>query len=112
MTSIQSLDSQTPELGIGLVGHFLIEGLEMRTPGKNYHDSDGPGAHNIGMEAERKILSEALGSKQATRHSPAGVMTNTPFSFVYTTVQYDVTIKNGGSATVNKVVPPTVKRPK
>lgn len=114
MTSIQSLDSQTPELGMALVGHFLIEGLEMRT-GNNYSDSDKPGAHSIGLKAERNILSEALGSKQATRYQPpvsGQVTTATPISFVYTTVQYDITIKTDGAASVNKVSPPTVQRPK
>jgi len=46
MKSIQSLDSQSPELGMGLVGHFLLEGLAMRT-GKNYTDDGGPGAHSV-----------------------------------------------------------------
>ena len=114
MTSIGSLDSQNPEFGMALVGHFLIEGLEMRT-GNNYIDSGGPGAHSIGLEAERKILSEALGSTQATRYQPpisGQITTATPVSFVYTSVQYDVTIKSNGAASVNKVAPPTVQRPK
>src|SRR6185503_2435290 len=106
MTSIQSLDNQSAELGMALVGHFLIEGLEMRT-GNNYHDSGGLGAHSIGSEAESKILSEALGSTQATRYQPpfngVQITTATSTSFVYTTVQYDITFKTDGAASVNKV---------
>jgi RHS repeat-associated protein len=115
MTSVQSLDSQTPELGMALVGHFLIEGLEMRKTGSNYYDGNTPGAHTIAKEAERKILSEALGSQQATRYQPiidGGYRSGVPITFVYTTVQYDITIKNEGGASVNKISPPAVQRPK
>jgi RHS repeat-associated protein len=114
MADIQSVDSQTPELGMALVGHFLIEGVEMRKFGANYYNTGTPGAHDIGLEAERKILSSATGAKQGIRYVPpiSGQLTvGTPFSFVYTTVQYDMTIKSSG-VTVNKVTPPTVARPK
>lgn len=42
----------------------------------------------------------------------AGYNRNT-ISFVYTTVQYDITVKKtDGGASVKKVSPPTVQRPK
>ena len=116
IADIQDLDSQTPELGMALVGHFLSEGIAMRTPGANYYNTGTPGAHDIGLEKERKILTEATGIKQATRYapqpiSPTGqVTTAIPFSFVYTTVQYDISLKNG--VTVTKVSPPTIQRSK
>jgi hypothetical protein len=115
MASIDSIDSQAPELAMALVGHFMVEGLQMREPNANYDLGEAHGgAHQVGLDVERKILSEALGAKQAKRYTPqsAGTTTETPIPFVYTTVQYDITIKNDGSATVNRVSPPSVARPK
>jgi translation initiation factor 1 (eIF-1/SUI1) len=112
MGSIQSVDSQDSNLAMALVGHFLVEGLEMRAPGANY-DLGTEGAHQTGLEVERKILSEALGIKQEKRFSPpSSATTGAPISFVYTTVQYDMIIKSDGGATVNRVSPPTIARPK
>jgi len=112
MTSIQSVDSQDSGLAMALVGHFVVEGLEMRAPGANF-DLGASGAHQTGLEVERKILSEALGTKQDKRFSPAySATTGVPISFVYTTLQYDITIKSDGGAAVNRISPPTIARPK
>ena len=49
---------------------------------------------------------------EAERYQPGAAVTGQPTQFVYTTVQYDLIIKSDTTATVNKISPPTVKRPK
>lgn len=112
MTSVSSIDSQASELALGLIGHALIEGLNMRERGANYEVGDvgagtATGAHPDGLEVERKILGQ-----QNRRYQPnTGNTTDAPISFVYTNIQYDIVIKSGGAASVTKVSPPTIKRP-
>ncbi|RMG03211.1 MAG: hypothetical protein D6735_09000 [Acidobacteria bacterium] len=117
MTSINSIAGQDADFAQALVGHFLIEGLEITKTGVSYvGDEQNPGAHQIGLEVERKILSEALGKRQDIRYDPPSqnsqIRTGEVIFFVYTDVQFDVIIQNDGSAFVKRISPPTVKRPK
>lgn len=57
MTSINSVDGQDSDFAQALVGHFLIEGLEMRQKGGNY-DLGTEGAHQTGLNVERDILGQ------------------------------------------------------
>ncbi len=109
MSMISSIDGQETEFAQALVGHFLIEGLEMRKKGSNY-DLGDVGAHPTGLDVEKKILGQKDRRSQVISGGQAA--TNTPISFVYTTFQYDMTIKNDSSVTVKKISPPTVQRPK
>lgn len=106
MTSINSVDGQDTDFAQALIGHFLIEGLEMRQKGNNY-DLGTAGAHQTGLDVEKKIL----GQKDKRYQEEVTGQTNT-LTFVYTSIQYDVAIKNDGSATVKKISPPTVQRKK
>ncbi len=111
MNSINSVDGQDSDFAQALVGHFLVEGLEMRQKGGNY-DLGTEGAHQTGLEVERDILGQKDKRYQQVGGGNSQATSGATISFVYTTVQYDVIVKNDGSATVNKVSPPTVQRPK
>lgn len=106
MTSINSVDGQDTDFAQALVGHFLIEGLEMRIMGNNY-DLGTEGAHQTGLDVEKKIL----GQRDKRYQEEVKGEPNT-YSFVYTSIQYDVAIKNDGSAVVTTISPPTIQRPK
>jgi hypothetical protein len=111
MNSINSVDGQDSDFAQALVGHFLVEGLEMRQKGGNYNLGTA-GGHQTGLEVERDILGQKDKRNQQVAGGNSQATGGVTISFVYTTVQYDVIVKNDGSATVNKVSPPTVQRPK
>jgi RHS repeat-associated protein len=111
MISIDSVTSQDSDLGNALVGHALIEGLDMREKGANYDlGSEGDtSAHQTGLKAESKILGQ-----RDRRYSPPppniALATGDKTHFVYTSIQFDIVVKSNGSASITKVTPPTVKR--
>jgi RHS repeat-associated protein len=112
MRSINSVDGQYSEFAQALVGHFLIEGLEMRKIGANYDLGTEGGAHQTGLDVEKDILGQKDKRYENISGGNSQPSTNATISFVYTSVQYDVIIKNDGSAVVNKISPPAIQRPK
>ena len=106
LTSINSVDGQDTDLAQALVGHTLIEGLEMREKGANFDlgEKGDTSAHQTGLEVERKILGQK--DKRFDQFDGRQLTANTKVSFVYTTIQYDMTIKGDGTATITKVSPP------
>lgn len=76
------------------------------------YDLGKEGTHQTGLSVERKILGQKDKRAQQISGGNSEASTDAVISFAYTTVQYDVVIKNDGSATVKKVSPPTVQRPK
>ncbi len=112
-TSIYSVDNQDTDLAQALVGHALIEGLDMREPGANFDlgENGGKSAHQTGLDVESKILGQK--DKRYEPPPPNGQLkVGDTTHFVYTSIQYDIIIKGDGSATITKVSPPTVQRPK
>lgn len=111
LASINSVDGQDTDLAQALVGHALIEGLQIRETGANFDlgEKGDKSAHQTGLDVERKILGQK--DKRFDQFDGRQLATGNKVSFVYTTVQYDMIIKSDGTAAINKISPPTVKRP-
>jgi hypothetical protein len=113
---INALNKQAADLTAALVGHFLVEGLAVAEGAKEWVDitnmSGGirqKGAHSEGLRVESKILSGFTGKKEGERQQTNNLYpTHHIYTFVYTSVQYDITVKAG--ANPRSVVVDSVKK--
>jgi RHS repeat-associated protein len=118
---VKNADAQASDLATTVVGHVLYEGLRLATKQSDGSDtsftgdisfglSDArAGAHVNALAYEAKIMSgftgqkEKLAERRTVDYAKTGVM-----NFIYTSVQYDVTLKtqsasNPNSVTVDKI---------
>ncbi len=105
---VKAIDSQESRLAVALSGHVLSEYLDL-AKGMSYDDvtytykkGKDKGAHSRALEVESRIMSEYTGVKEKTRET---VDNNPTFSFVYSSVQYDVSVKTSpkGTTDIDKV---------
>ena len=109
---IKDADSQSPELATAVVSHFLFEGIRLAEGAPFVGDASKSfssleaGAHLNALVYEAKIMSEFTGKdEKLSERRDIDYSKNGTINFIYTTVQFDVTLKStsGNAVAIDKI---------